>query len=110
VAYGCDRPNAPPAIAIYPFAVGPVVKSFDRPPGANDRIYWTADGAAIDYIVSTGSVSNVWRQPLDGSPPAPITTFRTGCILFSAPSPDKKMMKLGRGQETNDLVLLTDIQ
>ena len=108
--YRYDRPEQSPAIAIYPFSGGPVAKSFDRPPGANDRVYWTADGAAIDYIVTAGGVSNVWRQPLDGSPPAPITNFHTERIFFSALSPDREMLMLGRGQETNDLVLLSNIQ
>jgi Tol biopolymer transport system component len=108
--YRYDRPEQSPAIAIYPFSGGPVAKSFDRPPGANDRVYWTADGAAIDYIVTAGGVSNVWRQRLDGSPPAPITNFRTERIFFSALSPDREMLMLGRGQETNDLVLLSNIQ
>jgi len=108
--YRYDRPDQSPAIAIYPFSGGTLSKHFDRPPGANDRVYWTADGAAIDYVVTTGGVSNVWRQPLDGSPPAPITGFRTGRIFFSALSPDRKMLMLGRGQEANDLVLLSDIQ
>jgi hypothetical protein len=64
----------------------------------------------MDYVVSADGVGNVWRQPLDGGPPSPITAFRSGRILFRTPSPDKKMLLLGRGQETNDLVLLSDVQ
>ena len=62
-------------------------KSLDRPAGANDRVYGTADSTAIDYIVSAGGFSNVWRQPLDGEPAAPITALRTDGIFFSALSP-----------------------
>jgi Tol biopolymer transport system component len=105
-----DRPNQPAVIAIYPFAGGPSMKYLQRPAGADDAVYWNADGTAIDYIVSTDGVGNVWRQPLNSSPPIPITAFRAGRILFSTLSPDKKTLMLGRGQETNDLVLLSDIR
>jgi Tol biopolymer transport system component len=108
--YRYDRPNQPTRIAIYPFAGGPATKYFDRPPGAGESVYWNADGAALDYVVSAYGVGNVWRQPLDGSPPAPITAFHAGRILFRTLSPDKKMLLLGRGQQTNDLVLLSDLQ
>jgi hypothetical protein len=108
--YRYDRANQPAVIGIYPFAGGAATKYFNRPAGAEDSVYWNADGAAIDYVVSADGVGNVWRQPLDGSPPGPITAFRAGRILFSTVSPDKKMLMLGRGQESNDLVLLSDIR
>jgi Tol biopolymer transport system component len=104
-----DLPNQPPGIAIYPFQGGTAMKAFRRLPGADDGVHWTADGKALEYVVTAGGVGNVWRQAVSGGPPVPLSAFHTDRILFSSMSPDRKTLVLARGQETNDLVLLTGI-
>ena len=102
-----DQPQSIPKIAVYPFQGGPAIKMFDRPIGSDDKVYWSADGNSLEYIVSRGDVSNIWRQPLGGGEPAPITHFGADRLFFLSPSPDGKQLVLGRGKEVTELVLIT---
>jgi Tol biopolymer transport system component len=102
-----DQPQSIPKIVIYPFQGGPAVKIFDRPDGSDDKVYWAGDGNSLEYIVSRGDVSNIWRQSLQGGEPAPITHFGADRLFFLSPSPTGKHLALGRGKELTELVLIT---
>jgi serine/threonine protein kinase/Tol biopolymer transport system component len=102
--FGFDKPQSPTKVGVYPFKGGKALAVFDRPEGSDDNVYWSADGTGIEYIVSEGGVSNVWRQPLQGGKPAPITNFRTNRIFFLSPSPDGKYLLMARGKELTELV------
>ncbi len=102
-----DKPQSTAKIGVYPFEGGPAVKVFDRPDGSDDKVYWSADGKSLEYIVSRGDVSNIWRQPLQGGEPAPITHFQTDRLFFLSPRPSSKRLLLGRGKELTELVLIT---
>jgi serine/threonine protein kinase/dipeptidyl aminopeptidase/acylaminoacyl peptidase len=55
-----------------------------RTPSAGTTLSWSPDGKAIDFVMSANGVGNIWRQPLNGGPPAPITHFdRDDLIHFS---------------------------
>ena len=69
-------------------------------------LQWMPDGRAINYIALNNGVSNIWRQPLDGSPPFQITKFDTGRIFNFAYSPDGKQLALSRGSLNSDVVLI----
>lgn len=59
------------------------VKKFDIPPAVHQQWYgprWTPDGRALDYIVTDGGVSNIWRQALGGGRPRKVTDFKEGQI------------------------------
>jgi eukaryotic-like serine/threonine-protein kinase len=68
---------------------------------------WTPDGKALTYIRDDQDVSNLWRQPLGGSPPEQITHFKSGKIVSHTWTPTGTVM-MGRGEETSDAVLITD--
>ena len=53
----------------------PVDSTFGRPPN------WAPDESGLDYVVTRSGVSNIWRQPLTGGPPLPITNYRTSEYL-----------------------------
>ena len=36
---------------------------------------WTTDSRALTYVDNRSGVSNIWRLPVDGSKPAPLTDF-----------------------------------
>ena len=103
-----------PVLAVIPFDGGGIVKEFKVRIqfllGANAKsgVQWTPDGQAINYVSRLNGVSNVWRQALDGSPPAQITNFESGIIFNFAFSPDGKRLAISRGTFDRDVVLITN--
>jgi len=45
-----------------------------------------------------------------GSPPKPVTNFKSLWIYNYAPSPDGKMIALSRGDQYQDIVLIKDFR
>lgn len=95
-------------LAVLSFDSGEPVKVFDRSltTFVEAGIQWTPDGRALSFIDNRDGVSNVWLQPLDGSPPKQLTNFTSETIFRFAWSPDGKMIVAERGTETGDLVLI----
>jgi Tol biopolymer transport system component len=73
-------------------------------------IKWTPDGKALLYLRNAGGVSNIWRQPIDGSPPEQLTDFKTGLIFYFEMSPGGDRLLLARGTENSDVVLIRDLR
>jgi Tol biopolymer transport system component len=71
-------------------------------------IRWTADGKAITYVRTKDGASNIWAQPIDGSPASQITNFTSMYIWRHAWSPDGKYLVMARGNFSRDAVMLTD--
>jgi Tol biopolymer transport system component len=76
------------------------------PPG---RFRWTADGKAIAYINSV-TPSNVWLQPLDGTPSRQHTHFTERTISDFAWTRDGTRLALARATITNDIVLFKGLK
>lgn len=95
-------------LAVIPFEGGEPVKVFERSPTTfvEAGIQWTPDGRALSFIDNRDGVSNVWLQPLDGSPPRQLTNFASETIFRFAWSPDGRMIVAERGTETGDIVLI----
>ena len=84
---------------------GPVIGSFERMIGGNIPT-WSPDGKAIDYSVTRGGISDVWRQPLTGGPTKQLTHFTSDQIGNIYWSGDGKTLAASRGNRTADIVLL----
>jgi len=84
---------------------GPVLYSFESPPGGGLSI-WSPDGRAIDYWVTKGGVSDIWRQSLSSDPPKQLTHFPSGLINSFAWSTDGKSLAVARGTRIADIILL----
>src|SRR5215469_5671280 len=84
---------------------GPVLYSFERPPGAGLNVC-SPDGRAIDYSITRGGVADLWRQLLAGGAPKQLTHFQSGLIYNFAWSTDGKALVAARGTVTADIVLL----
>jgi Tol biopolymer transport system component len=54
-------------------------------------------------------VSNIWVQPLDGSPGHQITHFQSGRFRTFSWSPDGKSLALIRDVSQSDVVLLHEV-
>jgi hypothetical protein len=58
-------------VSIIPAGGGQPIRSFDRvfelggSLGAYGQVHWSADGAALLYVKTSGGVSNIWRRPMD---------------------------------------------
>ncbi|MGB7922604.1 MAG: winged helix-turn-helix domain-containing protein [Pyrinomonadaceae bacterium] len=94
--------------AVLPIDGGEPVKVFDRSPTTfvEAGIQWTRDGRALTFIDNRDGVSNMWLQPVDGSPAKQLTNFSSETIFRFAWSPDGKMIVAERGTETGDIVLI----
>jgi Tol biopolymer transport system component/DNA-binding winged helix-turn-helix (wHTH) protein len=95
-------------LAVIPFEGGEPVKVFDKSPTTivEAGIQWTPDGRALTFIDNRDGVSNIWLQPLDGSPAKQLTNFTSETIYRFAWSPDGKMFVAERGTEIGDIVLI----
>jgi serine/threonine protein kinase/dipeptidyl aminopeptidase/acylaminoacyl peptidase len=99
-------------IAIFPFAGGDVVKTFDF--GGNsttrDMLHWTPDGRALLYNQMNDNVSNIWKQPVDGGSPTKVTDFRDSLINDFAYSRDGRQLICTRGTVIREAVMITDLR
>ena len=100
------------ALRIIPSGGGQPIRSFDRSsgPGSSLVVQWSADGASLLYVQTSGGVSNVWRFPLEGSDPKPVTAFTSQRITSIAVAPDGKGLVLARGTISSDVVLIRDLK
>ena len=71
---------------------------------------WTPDGKELTYILQTKDVSNIWRQPLDGSEPHPLTDFTSGQIYNYAFSIDGAWLYVARGYPTSNAILISNFK
>ena len=86
------------------------LKLFENLPASRGIARFTPDSQAILYINNGNTVGNLWRQPLDGSPPQQFTHFTEGDIGNFALSADGHQLALAHGQRFNDVVLITDFR
>ena len=105
-----DEPTgAPPRVALVPAEGGPPVRIYDLPRTAKlDEIFgvvWGPDGKSLTFIDSRGGVDNIWRLPLAGGEPKPLTDFKSDRIESFAWSPDG-LLAFSRGVITSDVMLL----
>jgi eukaryotic-like serine/threonine-protein kinase len=63
---------------------------------------------AVSYLISENGGSNLWLQPLDGSPGRQITHLSSEQISSYAWSPDGKSIALTRREDVADVVLLKE--
>jgi eukaryotic-like serine/threonine-protein kinase len=92
--------------AIYPFSGGNPIKVLNT---WTLHCKWTQDGRALQYIDISGR-SNLYSQPLDGSPPKRLTDNKSDRIFNFDLSHDGKQLALVRGNVTNDVVLISDFR
>jgi Tol biopolymer transport system component len=108
------RPDAkaPWKLAIIPFAGGPPVRTFEVPENVvfTSLVRFTPDSRALAYITSRDGISNIWIQPLDGSPPKQLTDFNSDQIFWFDWSPDGRRLGVSRGALTSDVVLIKDLR
>jgi eukaryotic-like serine/threonine-protein kinase len=96
-------------IAVLPTTGGAPVNSFVRPIGTN-KLRWSPDQKSIQYLLTRHGATNVWEQPLAGGPPRQVTDFTSGHIFDFAWSRDGKNLLLSKGEETSDVLLVSNFR
>lgn len=105
-----DQPNGQYQLAILPSEGGAPIKTFPIPNGAITARRWTVDGRALIYGITQKGVTNLWSQPIDGSPPKQLTNFASEIIFGFDLSRDGKQVALARGTESSDVVLISNFK
>jgi Tol biopolymer transport system component/tRNA A-37 threonylcarbamoyl transferase component Bud32 len=108
IAFASETQSGKLVLRIIPIAAG-------KPPLAVGEgfisylvYHWAPNGLAIDYFDYKDGVRNIWRLPLDGTPPKQITHLERGTFWDFAWSADGKKLALARGTRTSDVVLIRD--
>jgi len=89
-----------------PFEGGPPLRTFEIPP---QEVQWAPDGKSLVYRKSDRGVGNIWRQPIDGEPPAQLTNFAAEEIFDCALSRDGQLA-ISRGRSLSDVVLIRNFR
>src|SRR5690606_28076165 len=69
---------------------------------------WSPDGRELTIVTNRSGTQNLWRFPVDGGEPRPITEFKSGRILNFAWSRDGESIFVARGTSRNELIILRD--
>ena len=102
-----ERFAATRKVSIIPAKGGQPIKTFDLGQG---RWQWSADSKSLLFWKTSGGVSNVWRQPLDGSAAKQVTRFQSDRISDVAESRDGKKLAVARYSTTSDVVMIRDLK
>ena len=73
-------------------------------------VRWSPDSQAMIFSKTESGVTNLWRQPLDGSSPEQITQFTEGEIWAFAYSHDGKYLAYTRGRTDSDAVMISNFR
>ena len=106
VCFYLEDQNSPVKLAIIPFQGGPPIKTVPLAGQLGTNLAWTTDGSAIVYVFTSGGVSNLWAQPISGTPAKQLTNFTSEHIFWFAFSRDGKQLALSRGTQTSDVILI----
>jgi len=101
--------SSPSVLTVVPLDGGQPLYRFDLPAGAAG-FRWAPAEKALDYYLTRGGVSNIWRQPLAGGQPKQITNFKSERIFSFDWSRDGKDLALARGTTSRDVILIRDFQ
>jgi Tol biopolymer transport system component len=87
-------------------SVGQIVKDFDA--DSINFYLWAPDGKSLTFLSNRNGVQNLWRLPVEGAPPQPLTDFKSGRIFNYAWSVNSKNLFIVRGNVQSDLILIRD--
>jgi eukaryotic-like serine/threonine-protein kinase len=71
---------------------------------------WSPDGKALQYLLTRSGATNVWEQPLAGGDAHQVTRFVSGRIFSFAWSRDGKQLLFAKGNETSDVILISNFR
>jgi Tol biopolymer transport system component/predicted Ser/Thr protein kinase len=108
--YSEPESNATMKLFVAPIEGDAPARTLDVPKEADAPLVWSPDGQALDYVITTGGVENVWRQPLAGGKPVQLTKWASDSISNFAWSRDGKQLAVARGATTTDILLMQNFR
>ena len=109
--YGEGKTGDPVKLSIFQIEGGRPLKVLDLPLVVKSRIFrWTTDGKGLIYVNSRDRTHNLWSQPLDNKPPKQLTFFESGQIARFKQDRDGKGFALSRGNESSDVVMMSNFR
>ena len=96
-------------VAIVSVAGGPPVHVLAAPRGMG-KLQWSSDGKSLQFPLTRDSATNIWEQPLTGAALRQITAFTSGRIFDFSWSRDGKQLFLSRGENTSDVILISNFR
>jgi Tol biopolymer transport system component len=111
IAYGFQEgdPVPVPKLGVVATAGGAPVHVFPLPRGVGG-LQWSPDGKGLQCLATRNGATNIWEQPIDGGPPRQITNFTSGLIFDFSWSRDGKQLFLSRGENTSDVILISNFR
>jgi len=94
---------------VIPAEGGPRVHEFHQLSGTSPA-HWSPDGKGLQYALTRKGATNLWEQPLAGGEPRQVTDFASGLIFSFAWSGDGKSLFIAKGNETRDVVLISNFR
>lgn len=104
IAYGYDDAAEHRRWAVVPAQGGKAILDV---PGSGGRVAWMSASDAFTYQRINEGATNIWKQPLDGSPASRLTPFKSGRISSHTWLPDGKLV-FSRRDDITDVVLISD--
>lgn len=97
-------------LGIISLETGQTVKAIDLPATSltGAGLQWATDGRSVMYSDTRNGISNIWSQPIDGSPAKQLTNFKADQIFCFSWSRDGKVLAMARGNVSNDVVLISE--
>jgi Tol biopolymer transport system component len=71
---------------------------------------WSPDGKGLQFLQTLKGATNVWEQPVAGGALRQITGFTAGRIFDFSWSRDGKQLFLSRGENTSDVILISNFR
>ncbi|MEZ5426205.1 MAG: winged helix-turn-helix domain-containing protein [Pyrinomonadaceae bacterium] len=94
-------------IGFMPVGGGEVLRLIDVPSALKEsKTLWAEDDRSLFFIGVEGNVGNLWKLPLDGGEPKPVTNFKTKYLNDFAWSPDGTRLAVSRSSYLSDVVLI----
>jgi eukaryotic-like serine/threonine-protein kinase len=111
IAYGFQEgsPVPVPKLGVVAAAGGTPAHTFPLPRGVNG-LRWSPDGKGLQFLLTLNGATNVWEQPLAGGTLRQITSFTSGRIFDFSWSRDGKQLLLSRGENTSDVILISNFR
>jgi Tol biopolymer transport system component/predicted Ser/Thr protein kinase len=111
IAYGFQEgePVPVPKLGVVATAGGAPVHIFPVPRGARG-LQWSPDGKGLQCVLTRNGAANIWEQPMAGGPPRQITNFTSGLIFDFSWSRDGKQLFLSRGENSSDVILISNFR